>query len=106
MIYYKADAQRSCKIDADWPHRALLCLTRGTCRRHSRILSRQCLCTPMLWSSLSHYAIDVVEPNITEMRCASVFCGWRSFGTDHTTYNSNDESGGMSPGKPLLNNSD
>jgi len=56
----------------------------------------------MLWSSLSHYTIDAVEPNLTEMRCASVSCGWRSSDVDHTTYNSNVESGGMSPGKPLL----
>ena len=32
----------------------------------------------------------------------SVSCGGRSFDMHHTTYNSNDESGGMSAGKPLL----
>jgi len=32
----------------------------------------------------------------------SVSCGGRSFDMHHTTYNSNVESGGMSPGKPLL----
>ena len=69
---HKADIQRSYKIDADWPRIALLWLIRGICRRHGRIQSRQCSCIPIFWSSLSHYAIDAVKPNLTELRCALV----------------------------------
>lgn len=69
-ILHKADVQRSCTIDADWSRIAFLWLIRGICRRHGRIQSRQCSCIPILWNSLSHYAIDAVEANLTEMRCA------------------------------------